>query len=244
MIFILLPVYNEEDNLPTLLERLDKEMRKIGFSYRVIAYDDGSKDTSLAILNKYQESMPITVIGKEKNKGLGVALDSLLKKTLEMSLGKEDIAVLLDSDDTHNPEHIYSMANKLQEGFDVVIASRYLPGSSVVGVTWFRQLFSIVASLLMRVLFPIKGVKDYTCGYRGYSINCLAKAYAKFGECLIEEDSFACMAELIIKLRSINLRAVEIPITLRYDQKYGKSKMNVVKTIQRTLLILYKLRRI
>ena len=75
----------------------------------------------------------------------------------------------------------------------------------------------------MRILFPIKGVKDYTCGYRAYSINCLRRAYEKFGEHLIQEDSFACMAELIIKLRSINLSAVEIPIILRYDQKYGKS---------------------
>jgi len=242
MVFILLPIYNEERNLPTLLEKLNKEMQRRGFSYCVIAYNDGSNDSSLEILNKYKNSMPVTLIGEGKNRGLGVALDCLLKKTLGSSLSKEDIAVVLDSDDTHNPEHIYLMANKLRDGFDVVIASRYIPGSSIVGVSWLRQFFSIVASLLMRALFPIKGVKDYTCGYRGYTINCLRKAYEKFGDHLIEEESFACMAELLIKLRSINIIAVEVPIILRYDQKCGKSKMNIFKTIRRTLLMLHRLR--
>lgn len=244
MVFILLPVYNEEKNLPVLLERLDKEMQGIGFSYRVIAYNDGSNDGSLKILNKYNEYMPITVIGNERNMGLGVALDFLLKKVLSMSIDKDDIAVVLDSDDTHNPEHICLMTGKLKEGFDVVVASRYLAGSRVVGVSWPRQFYSIVASLLMRTLFPINGIKDYTCGYRAYTISCLRRAYAKFGEHLIEENSFACMAELIIKLRSLNIVAAEVPITLRYDQKYGRSKMNILKTIKRTLLMLHKFRKI
>lgn len=244
MIFILLPVYNEERNLPALLEKLDKEMQKNGLSYCVIAYNDGSSDGSLAVLNEYKNSIPIRVIGQERNRGLGVALDSLLRKTLETSVGKNDIAVVLDSDDTHNPEHIYLMVNKLKEGFDVVIASRYLAGSRVVGVSWPRQFYSIVASLLMRRLFPINGVKDYTCGYRAYTISCLQKAYVKFGEHLIEEKNFACMAELIIKLRSMNIVAAEVPITLRYDQKYGKSKMNILKTIKRTFWMLHKLRKI
>jgi len=244
MVYILLPIYNEEGSLPILFEKLDKGMQRRGFQYHVIAYNDGSKDNSLEVLNRYKESMPITVIGEENNKGLGVALESLIKKTLDMSLDKEDIAVVLDSDDTHNPEHIYHMINKLRDGFDIAIASRYLADSRIVGVTRSRQLFSIGASWLMRILFPIKGVKDYTCGYRAYTINCLRKAYEKFGEHLIEEESFACMAELILKLRTMNIIAVEIPIILRYDQKYGKSKMKIFKTIQRTLSMLYRLKKL
>lgn len=244
MVYILLPIYNEEGSLPILFEKLDKGMQRRGFQYHIIAYNDGSKDKSLEVLNRYKELMPITVIGEENNKGLGTALDSLFKKTLDMSVDKEDIAVVLDSDDTHNPEHIYHMINKLRDGFDIVIASRYLPDSRMVGVTMSRQFFSLGASWLMRILFPIKGVKDYTSGYRAYTINCLRKAYERFREHLIEEKSFACMAELIIKLRSMNIIAVEIPIILRYDQKYGKSKMKILKTLQRTLLMLCRLKKI
>ena len=244
MVYILLPIYNEESSLSILLEKLDKGMKRKGFQYHIVAYNDGSKDKSLDILNKYKESMPVTVIGEEKNKGLGVALRSLLEEALKLSVDKEDIVVVLDSDDTHNPEHIHHMMNKLRDGFDVAIASRYLPDSRMVGVTGLRQLFSIGASWLMRALFPIKGVKDYTCGYRAYTIDCLRKAYEKFGERLIEEQSFACMAELLIKLRSLNIIAVEIPIILRYDQKRGESKMKVFQTIHRTLLMLYRLKQV
>jgi len=244
MVYILLPIYNEEGSLPILLEKLDKGMQRRGFQYHIIAYNDGSKDNSLEVLNRHKELMPITVIGEKNNRGLGVALRSLIKKTLEMSSDKDDIAVVLDSDDTHNPEHIYQMVNKLRDGFDVVIASRYLADSRIVGVSWSRQVFSIGASWLMRIMFHIKGVKDYTCGYRAYTINCLRKAYEKFGEALIEEESFACMAELILKLRSMNIIAVEIPIILRYDQKYGKSKMNILKTIRRTLMMLCRLKKL
>lgn len=244
MIYILLPIYNEERRLPILIEKLDKGMQRRGFQYHIIAYNDGSRDNSLEILNSYKKSIPITVIGEENNRGLGIALEFLLKKILEISHDDEDIAVVLDADDTHNPEHIYNMVNKVRDGFDMVIASRYLMDSRMVGVPMSRQLFSIGASWLMRILFPIKGVKDYTCGYRAYTVNCLRKAYEKFGEHLIEEKGFACMAELILKLRSMHIIVVEVPIILRYDKKYGKSKMPILKTIQTTLLMLYRLKKI
>lgn len=243
MVYILLPVYNEEKSLPMLFEKLDKGMKRRGFEYHIIAYNDGSSDKSFEILNQCKGVLPITVIGEKDNKGLGFALKSLLNKVLEASCDKDDIAVVLDSDDTHNPEHIYHMINKLRDGFDIVIASRYLPDSRIVGVTIPRQLFSIGASWLMRVLFPIKGVKDYTCGYRAYTINCLRRAHDKFGTDLIKEKSFACMAELLLKLRSMNIIAVEVPIILRYDQKYGKSKMKVFETIKKTIVMLYKLKK-
>ena len=95
----------------------------------------------------------------------------------------------------------------------------------------------------MRLIFPIKGVKDYTCGYRAYSIQCIRMVKEKFGENLIEEKGFACMAELLIKLRTMNPLVVEIPLVLRYDQKGGVSKMNVHKTIYRTLKMLLRLKR-
>lgn len=243
MIYILLPIYNEQERLPLLIEKLDRGMKRRGYQYRIIAYNDGSKDASLEVLSRFKESLPITVLSEGENKGLGVALKSMLDKTLELSSDKEDVAVVLDADDTHNPEHIYHMVNKIRDGFDMVVASRYLPDSRVVGVTMTRQFFSKGASWLMRVLFPIKGVKDYTCGYRAYTIDCLRRAYKKFGDGLIQEKGFACMVELILKLRSLNIIVVEVPIILRYDQKYGKSKMKIFKTIRRTLLLLYNLMR-
>lgn len=244
MIFILLPVYNEEENLEVLLENIRSGMEARGYSYRIVAYNDGSTDTSYEILRMANERYPLDLIGKTENEGLGFAFKSLIYKVVELSKNNKDIAVVLDSDNTHNPEHIFHMVNKIRDGFDVAIASRYLIDSRIVGVSGFRQMLSLGASFVMRFLFPIKGVKDYTCGYRAYSLACLNLAVTRFGEHLIEEKGFACMAEMLIKLRTLDLLAVEIPLVLRYDYKGGTSKMNIARTVKRTLAMISKLYKI
>lgn len=244
IIYILLPAYNEGKALEPLLKRIKTGMENRGFAYEVIAYNDGSTDNTLDILKQNKYGIPLRIIGKDQNEGLGFAFFSLIREVIKLSFDEEDIAIVLDSDNTHNPEHIYQMVNKIRDGFDVAIASRYLKDSRIVGVTSFRQFISIGASWMMRILFPIKGIKDYTCGYRAYSLECLRNAYKKFGDRLIEEKGFACMAELLIKLRSLRVLAVEVPLVLRYDLKGGYSKMNILKTIKRTLLMLLRLKNI
>lgn len=243
-IYMLLPAYNEGEAINPLLNRIKTSIESRGFVYEVIVYNDGSTDNTLDILKQNRYRVPLKIIGKEQNEGLGFAFFGLLKEVLKLSTNENDIAIVLDSDNTHNPEHIYQMVNKIRDGFDVVIASRYLKNSRVVGVVPLRKFLSKCASWLMRVLFPIKGVEDYTCGYRAYGMACLRKAFEKFDYKLIEEKGFAGMTELLIKLRKINVLAVEIPIILRYDQKGGKSKMDVMKTIKRTLLMILRLKRI
>jgi len=243
-IYILLPAYNEGKSLDPLFKRIKTEMEYRGFAYQTIVYNDGSTDNTLDILKQNRYGVPLKIIGKEQNEGLGFAFFSLLKEVLMLSTNQNDIAVVLDCDNTHNPENIYQMANKIRDGFDVVIASRYLKDSKVVGVSPYRQFLSLGASWIMRLLFPITGIKDYTCGYRAYSIACLRNALEKFGDRLVEERGFTCMAEFLIKLRSMSILAVEVPFMLRYDQKGGESKMKIVKTIKRTLLTLVKLKRI
>ena len=243
-IYILLPAYNEGKALEPLLKRIKIGMENRSFDYQVIAYNDGSTDNTLDILKQNKHGIPLKIIGKEQNEGLGFAFFSLIREVIKLSFNEEDIAIVLDSDNTHNPEHVYQMVNKIRDGFDVAIASRYLRDSRIIGVTKLRQILSIGASWIMRILFPIKGVRDYTCGYRAYNITCLRKALDKFGDKLVEDKGFACMAELLIKLRSMHILAVEVPLILRYDQKKGESKMEIIKTIKRTILMLLRLKRI
>lgn len=244
IIYFLLPAYNEGKALDPLLKRIKTGMENRSFNYQVIAYNDGSTDNTLDILQQNKHGIPLKIIGKDQNEGLGFAFFSLIREVIKLSFNEEDIAIVLDSDNTHNPEHVYQMVNKIRDGFDVAIASRYLGDSRIIGVTKLRQFLSIGASWIMRILFPIKGVRDYTCGYRAYNITCLRKALDKFGDKLVEDKGFACMAELLIKLRSMNILAVEVPLILRYDQKEGESKMEVIKTIKRTILMLLRLKRI
>ena len=190
--YVLLPIFNEEKTLHTQLERIRKTMEDRSLEYEILAYNDGSKDDSLKILHQSQKNLPLRVLGKEQNEGLGFAFRSLLEEVTALSANPDDIVVVQDSDNTHNPEHIYGMVNKIRDGFDVVIASRYRTDSRVVGVSPFRQFLSSVASWIMRILFPITGVRDYTCGYRAYSADT-TKGFEKYGDRLIEENGFACV---------------------------------------------------
>src|SRR5258705_8936510 len=111
--------------------------------------------------------MPIHVMTHEVNRGLGATIRDGLVRAVELA-GPRDIIVTMDADDTHAPGLILRMVRMISEGHDVVIASRYRNGSRCVGVPLHRRALSLVASWLFRAVFPIRGVKDYTCGYRAY----------------------------------------------------------------------------
>ena len=78
-------------------------------------------------------------------------------------------------------------------------------------------------------------VGDFTSGYRMYRVSMLQKATAHWGDRLIEEDGFACMVELLLKLRHWKPQIVEVPMKLRYDRKLGESKLNLPRTLRQYL---------
>jgi dolichol-phosphate mannosyltransferase len=148
----------------------------------------------------------------------------------------------MDADDTHTPLAIAQMVTRINEGFDVLIASRYRPGSSVIGVPVHRRFLSYAASLLFQSIFPIPGVRDFTCGYRAYRASVLRQAFTRYREEFINEEGFQCMVDILLKLRRMNLRFSEVPLVLRYDRKGGKSKMKVLRTSLRTLRLMVRRR--
>jgi dolichol-phosphate mannosyltransferase len=70
----------------------------------------------------------------------------------------------------------------IKESHDVVIASRYQPGARVIGLSLHRRFISYAGSKLMRVVCPIHGVRDYTCGYRAFRGEALSRALSVYGD--------------------------------------------------------------
>ena len=239
MIIVTLPAFNEEEALPALLSELELAMRDAGLEYRVIVVDDGSADATAEVVRAREATGPVSLVQHPQNLGLAAAVRTGLLAALAEA-GDRDIIVTMDSDNTHAPGLILRMVRQIREGADVVIASRYQPGARVLGVPWHRQLLSLGAGLLFRVLLPIRDVKDYTCGYRAYRVGILRKALERYQGDMITEEGFACMVEILLRLRAIGAIMNEAPMILRYDLKPGKSKMNVKKTVQRTLRLLLR----
>lgn len=240
-VFLVLPAFNEAENLPPLLRGIREEMQRRALAYHVVAVDDGSQDSTLATLRDFATHMPIIVLHNPRNEGLGSALRQGLE-TAARRAAPQDVIVTMDADNSHLPEQIPALLEALERGANVVVASRYRRGAEVRGVNWLRRLLSRGASLLFLVCFPIRGVRDYTSGYRAYRAAALQRALQTYGAQLISERGFSCMVDLLIKLHVLGAQAAEVPLQLRYDQKKGPSKMPVGRTVARTVALLLKRR--
>ena len=240
-VYVVLPVYNEEAKIGSLLDHINDAMHDADIRYAVILVDDGSKDGTDAIIRQRAIQMPITLMRHEVNRGLGTTIRDGLFAAAKTA-GESDIIVTMDADDTHAPGLVLRMVRMISEGYDVVIASRYREGSRCVGVPFHRLALNRGASWLFRAVFPIRGVRDYTCGYRAYRAGVVKAAFARYGDEFLDQGGFQCMVDILLKLRRMNLIFGEVPFILRYDWKEGGSKMNVTRTVQDTLGLMWKRR--
>ena len=226
MILILLPAYNEEESLPQLMPKLQQTLSGMGEEFNILVCNDGSRDGTQAMLEEYAKQMPIEIIRHKINRGLGESSRDLFERASEI-VQNGDVIVRLDCDDTHEPEFIPSIVAKGRDGYDVVIASRFAPGGGQLGVNGYRAFISRGANLFMKVFFPISGLKEYSCGFRGYRAEKIKEAINFYGNNFIQLKGlgFTCTLEKLVKLKLINAKFGEVPFLLRYDQKQSVSKM-------------------
>jgi len=229
--YLLLPAYNEEKNLPELIRR--------GLSANLIplVVDDGSTDGTARVA----EALGAQVIRHETNRGLAEALRTLFREFLARA--KEgDWAVTMDADGTMDPYEAPGMIQAGKEhGADIVIASRFR-GGGARGLSPARRLFSWGARIYLSLMAPVPGVTDYTTGYRAYRAEFL-RAYAERFPDFFETEAFAAATELLLRARTLGARVVEVPTTIRYDQKAGESKMELWPTVRAYLELGLKARR-
>lgn len=244
MIHILMPAYNEEEGLEKLLSRIDLAMRYLKKTYHVYIVNDGSLDRTKEVIHCFQEQMPITLINFEKNRGI----TEVFRKGFEVVLEKaqdDDMIVTLDSDNTQTPFIIIDFDRQYSKGNDIIIASRFVPGAACVGVPLFRHFLSVGVAVLLRTLFPIKGVSDYSTFCRGYRAGLIRKSREIYGASLISGAGFSSMAAFLLRLCFLeNVKVCEVPIRLRYDLKEGGSGIRIFKTIRGYLSLIAELKAI
>lgn len=232
MIYLLLPAYNEALTLPSLLEKVFA----VPLELRVIVVDDGSRDATAAVVDRYPQ---VRLIRHDHNRGLGEAFRTLFRTALSEAK-PDDLVVTMDADDTMCPDLIVTMLAEVNKGSDVVIASRFANGREV-GVPPLRRLLSRLARFSLGLLFAVPNVRDYTCGYRMYRVSLLqqlARAQPDF----FEASGFTATVELLLNLSLLRPTISEVPLVLRYDRKLGGSKMRVAATLYQYLLLVLRSR--
>jgi len=184
---------------------------------------------------KYQKRL----LQHEKNLGLSASLrDGLL--CAAATARSNDLVVTMDADNTHKSCYIHAMLNLADQGADIVIASRYVSGGFQIGVPNDRMLLSKCVNYFLSFLTGLK-IKDETSGYRCYRAFILKKGLQKYNSHLIRARGFEVQVELLVKLGSLSTKIQEIPFLLRYDEKKGKSKMPLLRTIQNYVLLYLEL---
>ncbi|KFU76685.1 glycosyltransferase [Amycolatopsis lurida] len=234
---VVLPAFNEEKALPVLLERLAETALTERLTVWVV--DDGSSDRSATVAGSGYGGLEVRVVRHDVNLGLGRAVQSGLRAALEES-GTDDIIVVMDADDTHDPGLIRRLREEIVAGADVAICSRFVPGGDDRTAPPVRRLLSRGAARLFQHALAVEGVRDFTSGYRAYRASLLARASAHWGDRLIEEQGFACMVELLLKLRHCGPVIKEIPLVLCYDRKQGPSKLKLRRTLVQYLKLLVR----
>ena len=188
-VIVVLPAYNEEANIANLLRGIFESLNDDGLGFSVIVVNDGSSDRTQQILEEFSRDLPLLVQQHERNQGLGATIRDGLRSAADLALDR-DIIITMDADESHTPGLMLRMIRMIREGHDVVIASRYQPGSRIYGLSMRRRVASRLASLLMRCVFPTPGVLDFTSGYRAYRASVLKQAYAQYGDKLVEQAGF------------------------------------------------------
>jgi dolichol-phosphate mannosyltransferase len=213
---VILPTYNERENLPIIFFLIDKYLSKASLEYEVVIVDDSSPDGTLSVAKAIQESFgerKVTIVSRKGKLGLGTAYAAGLKAS------KGDRIILMDADLSHHPKFIPEMVRQMdQNGVDIVTGSRYIPGGGVYGWDLFRKLTSRTANFLADFLLNPK-VSDLTGSFRLYERKTLEHILP-----LITCTGYAFQMEIIVRARNCGMEVSEVPISF-VDRIYGESKL-------------------
>lgn len=236
-IHLVLPAYNEASGLGELLSLAVKALDETGLPFEIVVVDDGSADETAAIAERAGADDPrVRLVRHPRNRGLGPAILTGLSDAVDRHPGEGTLAVCMDADLTHSPSYVPAMIDAANGGADLVIASRFQPGSVVVGVSAFRRLLSWGARKVFARFLGLEGIRDYTCGFRAIRASLVQRGFDRFGrDGLIVRRGFACTDELLVKLVLADAVVREIPFELRYDHKRGASKIRLWVTILETI---------
>ncbi len=228
-VHIVLPAYNDEASLPCLLDRIDNLAASQPLHVWVI--DDGSSDCTAEVACYGPPTLDVRVVAHDVNLGLGKAVQTGVRSVLATA-DDDDVLVVMDAGDTHDPAFIPAMVREIAGGADIAICSRFGNGGDDSTAPWNRRLLSRGVARAFQRVAKIDDVHDFTSGYYAYRVSLLRRAIDHWGERLVEEQGFACMVELLLKLRHCNPRIAEVPLVLQYDRKHGASKLRLGRELR------------
>ena len=219
---IALATYNERENLPVLAAQIFEFAPEAD----ILVVDDASPDgTADWVEEQVRRDQRFKLIKRSGKLGLGSAVLAAMDYAIQNDY---DFLINMDADLSHPPRFLPAIRSKAEEGYDVVIGSRYVPGGGTCGWSWSRCLMSRAINLYARWLLGLK-TRDNSGSFRCYRVALLRRLDPK----TIRSKGYSFFEEILFRLRQLEGTSegtsggtfAEVPITFE-ERRVGKSKLN------------------
>ena len=211
---VVVPTYNEAENIATLIERVKKALPEAS----ILVVDDGSPDGTADLVEALaQPTDEIFVLRRDKKSGLGSAYRAGFAWGLERDY---EACVEMDADLSHDPDALPDLVAPLRAGHEVSIGSRYVKGGSIPTWSWHRHLLSWGGNRYASALLGL-GVADSTAGFRAYAATVLRRLDLD----AVRAEGYGFQIEMTFRAKQAGASIVEVPICF-VDRVAGESKMS------------------
>ena len=201
---VVVPMYDEEEQVERCVRLVCAALDSEPGRTLLIAVNDGSRDGTGDILARLTDELPrLSVATHPANRGYGAALQTGAARAAEEGF---DFVLFMDSDLTNDPALIPEFRARMREGYDVIKASRFVPGGGVEGVPAWRRAVSVAGNAVARTLLGLP-IRDCTNGFRAIRTSVLQRMR-------LEERGFPAIMEELYQARFLARRFCEIPYTL------------------------------
>ena len=222
---VVIPTYNESENIERMLHRIHECLPGAG----VLVVDDGSPDGTADLVKGVAAELPdVHLLVRPSKSGLGSAYRAGFAWGLERGY---DACIEIDADFSHDPAALPTLVAPLDEGFDVVIGSRYVEGGSIPNWAWHRHLLSRGGNAYASAVLGL-GVADSTAGYRAYSAGILRQLDLD----RIRAEGYGFQIEMTYRATQHGANVTEVPISF-VDRAAGESKMSSFIVVEALALV-------
>ncbi|GAA1050509.1 polyprenol monophosphomannose synthase [Arthrobacter russicus] len=213
-VLTIIPTYNELESLPKTLTRLREAVPSVD----VLIADDNSPDGTGELADQFAAADPqVKVLHRKGKEGLGAAYIAGFNWGLEAGY---DVLVEMDADGSHQPEQLPLLLDAVEQGADLVLGSRWVPGGKVVNWPLHRKLISRGGSLYSRILLGVR-YRDITGGYRAFRRETLEQIDLT----KVDSVGYGFQVDMLWRAAQLGLKIVEVPITF-VEREFGASKMS------------------
>lgn len=226
---VVIPTYNESDNISKLIPEIHKHLPDT----HILVVDDNSPDGTAKIVKDIMASDErIHIIERAGKMGLGTAYC----KGFQYALDREyEVIFEMDADFSHNPKELPKFLEELQNGYDLIIGSRYITGVNVVNWPLSRLILSYGANLYTKIITGLP-IKDATGGFKCFRASVLKKIDLS----TIKSNGYGFQIEMNFRMWKLGARIKEVSIIF-IDRTSGVSKMNK-KIIYEAIFLVWKLK--